>query len=105
VCEASEPGLVPEATTRIANHVKELHTLWSAHTEKTQAVAQNLPGGIVEPQSGVVDGLEGRITLRGDPATVIPAVINPSDFLDIPGNAVRFAQLGGLANNPGEITE
>jgi hypothetical protein len=49
VCEASEPGLVPEATTRIANHAQELHPLRCADTQQAKAVAQNLAGGIVEP--------------------------------------------------------
>jgi hypothetical protein len=53
----------------------------------------------------VVDGLNRGVTLRGDPAAVIPAVIDPSHFLDIASNPMWFAQLGRLANNPGEITE
>ena len=51
--------MVPEASTRIANlelgftyepeipETRLLHSLWGAHSQKLEAVAQNLTGGIV----------------------------------------------------------
>jgi len=65
-CEASEPGLIPEASPRIAKYACELTFVRGVDTQKCQAVSQHLSGGVIQRQPGVVHGLDGIIPLRGD---------------------------------------
>ena len=51
---------------------------------------------MVQHQPRVVHGLNRVVTLGGDPAGVIPAVIHRGDLLEIAGDAVWFAKLGSL---------
>src|SRR3712207_7691672 len=61
---------------------------------RSQAVGEHLAGGVVQPQPGAVDVRDDLVTERRDPALVVPLVVGRGELLQVPGDAVRLAQLG-----------
>ncbi len=91
------PAILPYPTGR----TRASHALGGAHSEEIETVAEHLTGGVVQPQTRTVHGLDRIVTLRDHTAVVVPAVVEPCELLEVAGDAVRLTDLGGECDDAG----
>ena len=52
-----------------------------------------------------MDGFDRGVAERDDPAVVVPAVVEARDLLEVPGDAVRLALVGGERDEARELLQ
>src|SRR5699024_3003578 len=78
------------------------HPLGGGDAQETQAVGEDLPGGVVEPQPRAVQVRDLLVLGHGAHAALVVPLVEPSgQILQVARDAVRLAQLGSLGDHPG----